>query len=95
MNKFLFPERKIREECGVFGVFNNDEAASLTALGLHALQHRGHDSSGIVTYSENNFLDIEDLDRLVKFLMIQLFYQNLRVKTLLVIIGMVLLERQH
>ena len=55
MNKFLFPKRKIREECGVFGVFNNDEAASLTALGLHALQHRGQDSSGIVTYSENNF----------------------------------------
>ena len=55
MSKYLFPKKKIREECGVFGVFNNDEAASLTALGLHALQHRGQDSSGIVTYSQNNF----------------------------------------
>ncbi len=55
MNKYLFPKKKIREECGVFGVFNNDEAASLTALGLHALQHRGQDSSGIVTYFQNNF----------------------------------------
>ena len=55
MSKYLFAEHKIKEECGVFGVFNNDEAASLTALGLHALQHRGQDSSGIVSYSENNF----------------------------------------
>jgi len=33
-------EDKIREECGVFGIFGIDSAASLTALGLHALQHR-------------------------------------------------------
>lgn len=35
--------------CGVFGIFGNDEAATLTYLGLHALQHRGQESTGIVT----------------------------------------------
>ena len=32
---------KIKEECGVFGISNNTDASTLTALGLHALQHRG------------------------------------------------------
>lgn len=39
----------LREECGVFGIFNNHEAAKLTYLGLHSLQHRGQESAGIVT----------------------------------------------
>jgi len=38
-----------REECGVFGIFNHDDASSLTYLGLYALQHRGQESTGIVT----------------------------------------------
>ncbi|WP_371398577.1 amidophosphoribosyltransferase [Algimonas porphyrae] len=38
---------RIREECGVFGVFGVDRAASLTALGMHALQHRGQEACGI------------------------------------------------
>ncbi len=41
---------RLREECGVFGVFGNEDAAALTALGLHALQHRGQEAAGIVTY---------------------------------------------
>ncbi len=40
---------KPREYCGVFGVFNVPDAASLTFYGLHALQHRGQESAGIVT----------------------------------------------
>ncbi|MEP1229636.1 MAG: hypothetical protein ABJG88_03070, partial [Litorimonas sp.] len=40
---------KIREECGVFGIFGLTNAASLTALGLHALQHRGQEACGIAT----------------------------------------------
>ena len=40
---------KIREECGVFGIYGHNEAANLTYLGLHALQHRGQESAGIVT----------------------------------------------
>jgi amidophosphoribosyltransferase len=40
---------KLREECGVFGVFGHPEAANLTYLGLHALQHRGQESAGIVS----------------------------------------------
>ena len=39
---------KLKEECGVFGVFGHPDAAALTALGLHALQHRGQESAGIV-----------------------------------------------
>ncbi len=46
---------KLKEECGVFGIFNNKDAASLTALGLHALQHRGQEGCGIVTYNGKNF----------------------------------------
>jgi|TARA_Y100000310_G_scaffold94418_1_gene92059 amidophosphoribosyltransferase len=46
---------RLREECGVFGVFNNEDAAALTALGLHALQHRGQEGCGIVTFDGKNF----------------------------------------
>ena len=46
---------RLREECGVFGIFNNSDAAALTALGLHALQHRGQEGCGIVTFDGNNF----------------------------------------
>ncbi|MCX7727251.1 MAG: amidophosphoribosyltransferase [Chitinispirillaceae bacterium] len=41
------------EECGIFGVFNNERAAHLTYLGLYALQHRGQESSGIAVVSED------------------------------------------
>jgi len=40
---------RFHEECGVFGVFGHDEAAKLTYLGLHGLQHRGQESAGIVS----------------------------------------------
>jgi amidophosphoribosyltransferase len=46
---------KLKEECGVFGIFNHDDAAALTALGLHALQHRGQEASGIVTNDGDQF----------------------------------------
>ena len=46
---------KLKEECGVFGIFNNKDAAALTALGLHALQHRGQEGCGIVTFNGKNF----------------------------------------
>src|SRR5882757_6421359 len=46
---------RLREECGVFGVFGNDAAAALTALGLHALQHRGQEAAGIVTFDGSHF----------------------------------------
>ena len=52
---------KLKEECGVFGISNSSDSAALTALGLHALQHRGQEGCGIVTfdgkkyYSEKRF----------------------------------------
>ena len=46
---------KLHEECGVFGVWNVVDAAALTALGLHALQHRGQEATGIVTYDGQRF----------------------------------------
>lgn len=45
----------LREECGVFGIFGHPEAAAITALGLHALQHRGQEAAGIVTYDNGRF----------------------------------------
>jgi amidophosphoribosyltransferase len=50
-----FDDDKLREECGVFGIFGHAEAGALTALGLHALQHRGQEAAGIVTYDGRQF----------------------------------------
>ncbi len=46
---------KLKEECGVFGISNNDDAAALTALGLHALQHRGQEGCGIVSFDGEKY----------------------------------------
>jgi amidophosphoribosyltransferase len=46
---------RLREECGVFGIFRHNDAAALTALGLHALQHRGQEACGIVTVNKGQF----------------------------------------
>ena len=46
---------RLREECGVFGVFNHPDAAAITALGLHALQHRGQEAAGIVSFDGQRF----------------------------------------
>src|SRR5438067_45225 len=43
------------EECGVFGIYGHPDATALTALGLHALQHRGQEAAGIVAYDGNQF----------------------------------------
>ncbi len=46
---------KLKEECGVFGVFGHPEAANLSYFGLHALQHRGEESCGICTSDDGAF----------------------------------------
>ncbi|WP_206659485.1 amidophosphoribosyltransferase [Hansschlegelia zhihuaiae] len=46
---------RLHEECGVFGVYGHPEAAALTALGLHALQHRGQEAAGIVSHDGARF----------------------------------------
>ena len=45
----------LKEECGVFGIFGHSDAAAITALGLHALQHRGQEAAGIVTFDTKHF----------------------------------------
>jgi amidophosphoribosyltransferase len=51
----MLDEDRLHEECGVFGIFGHPEAAAITALGLHALQHRGQEAAGIVSYDGGRF----------------------------------------
>src|SRR5205809_1774056 len=46
---------RLHEECGVFGIFGHADAAAITALGLHALQHRGQEAAGIVSFDGKRF----------------------------------------
>jgi amidophosphoribosyltransferase len=50
-----FDDDKLHEECGVFGIYGHPESAAMTALGLHALQHRGQEAAGIVSFDGNDF----------------------------------------
>lgn len=73
-----FDDDKLKEECGVFGVVGVSSAANFTALGLHALQHRGQEAGGIVVhdpeqgfnsvrrfgYVRDNFTNQETMDML-------------------------------
>ena len=45
----------LREKCGVFGIYGHPDAAAITALGLHALQHRGQEAAGIATFDGKRF----------------------------------------
>ncbi len=46
---------KLREECGIFGISDHADASAMVALGLHALQHRGQEGCGIVSYDGKNY----------------------------------------
>jgi amidophosphoribosyltransferase len=50
-----YDDDRLREECGIFGVLGQADAAALTALGLHALQHRGQEAAGIVSFDGKRF----------------------------------------
>ena len=50
-----FDDDKLREECGIFGVYNSESAAAIVALGLHALQHRGQEAAGITSWDGHLF----------------------------------------
>ena len=52
----MFDTDTLHEECGVFGIFDHADAGALSVLGLHALQHRGQEAAGIVTYDGNQFI---------------------------------------
>ncbi|MGB0695488.1 MAG: amidophosphoribosyltransferase [Rhodospirillaceae bacterium] len=61
-----FDDDKLNEECGVFGVFGEPDAAVLAVLGLHALQHRGQQSTGMVTYDGNQFHNVKGIGHVAK-----------------------------
>jgi amidophosphoribosyltransferase len=50
-----YDDDKLREECGVFGVWGSDPASAIVALGLHALQHRGQEAAGITSFDGTQF----------------------------------------
>jgi amidophosphoribosyltransferase len=50
-----FDDDKLREECGVFGIYGAETASAVVALGLHALQHRGQEAAGITSYDGRQF----------------------------------------
>jgi amidophosphoribosyltransferase len=53
----------LHEECGVFGIFDHDDAAAFTTLGLHALQHRGQEAAGIISFDGKRFISERHLGR--------------------------------
>ena len=65
--------KKIKEKCGVFGIHDIEDASALTALGLHALQHRGQEGCGIVSFDGKNFHSEKDRDWLVIILQIKMY----------------------
>src|SRR6202158_3164620 len=50
-----YDDDHFHDECGVFGIYGHSDAAALVALGLHALQHRGQEAAGIVSYDGEQF----------------------------------------
>ncbi|UIJ70314.1 amidophosphoribosyltransferase [Aurantimonas sp. HBX-1] len=55
MDETPFGDDSLHEECGVFGIFQRTDAAAVVTLGLHALQHRGQEAAGIVSFDGSQF----------------------------------------
>lgn len=58
---------KPREECGIFGIYDHNDAARITYLGLYALQHRGQESCGIITYDGKRTRKAVGMGKVVDF----------------------------
>ena len=58
-NSLSVQDDRLHEECGVFGIFDHKDASALTALGLHALQHRGQEACGINSFDGKNFYSVK------------------------------------
>ncbi|MFQ5878307.1 MAG: amidophosphoribosyltransferase [Acidobacteriota bacterium] len=59
-------EDRFHDECGVFAVFGHPEAANLTYLGLHGLQHRGQESAGIVSSAGHRLIEEKGMGRVAR-----------------------------
>ena len=70
---------KFKEECGVFGISNIEDASALTALGLHALQHRGQEGCGIVTFNGNQYFSEKRFGLVVIILIKKRFLKTFKV----------------
>ena len=55
MISHAFDDDKLREECGVFGIWGAETASAIVALGLHALQHRGQEAAGVTSWDGTHF----------------------------------------
>jgi amidophosphoribosyltransferase len=60
-SKIWLDDDKPHDQCGVFGIFGNAEAAKLTYLGLHSLQHRGQESAGICTMNKGRLYNYKNM----------------------------------
>ena len=58
-----FADDKLHEECGIFAVHDHPQASALTAFGLHALQHRGQEATGIISFDGSEFHSHRGLGR--------------------------------
>lgn len=63
----FFNEPKLKEECGLFGVYGHEDAAKLTYLGLYALQHRGQESCGIVSSNQERLFKSVGMGKVTDF----------------------------
>ncbi|MDE2596028.1 MAG: amidophosphoribosyltransferase [Sphingomonadales bacterium] len=68
---------KLREECGIFGVIGTREAAAMTALGLHALQHRGQEAVGITSYDGAEFYSHRGVGHVAQVFSANHLFENL------------------
>ena len=93
--KYYLLDKKPQDECGIFGISNDSNAANLTALGLHALQHRGQDSTGIVTSDKNNFYAHRGMGQFLKFFQTKELLNTLKGSMSMDIIDMVQQENLH
>jgi amidophosphoribosyltransferase len=70
-------EERLKEKCAIFGIFSHPDAGNLTSLALHAMQHRGQESSGIISIEEN-----EIKEEIIEMGLVEDIFTDKKIKTL-------------